>query len=61
MMTVDQILQSHGYRDGSEVERLLLALKDLARTRAELAIYKIVMPVALQPYVDQGIRDLVDA
>lgn len=59
--TVGQILQMHGYRDGTEQQRLLLVFKDLARARAERALFELAIPQYMKPLVERGLAELVDA
>lgn len=61
--TMDQLLGAHGYDDragGTEQERLMQVFKDLARTRAELAVHAMALTPSQRASVDQGIRDLLD-
>jgi hypothetical protein len=59
--TISDILNMHGYHDGSDQERLMLVFRDMARDRAVLAVYKLSIPPHMQPMIEMGIKNLVDS
>lgn len=59
-MTTDHILQAHGYCDGTEKDRLMSVFKDMARGRAVLAVYDLVLSPQQRAHVELGIQMLVD-
>jgi len=58
--TVDHLLYSHGYGEGTEQERVLQVFKDLARAKAELAVHAMHLSPSQRALVDQSIHFLLD-
>ena len=59
--SVDQLLLMHGYNLGSEQERMMCAFKDLARTRAVLAIAETLLTPTQHKMFENGVKTLVDS
>ena len=61
MKTINDILCAHGYREGTEEERLLLVFKDLSHVRGVKAAYEMTLTPAQKAMADQFLKEFVGA